>query len=188
MIKEILIFLLGLVVGSVAVILIGSFLIPPVIQPSLSFVQANSSIRPVFSPDDGNQIIHEIDLAQHSIDIEMFVFTSKETIAAIEAAEARGVQVRLIIEKRDSGEGNEATAAELKKHGVDVKYASTTYKLTHAKFLIIDGKEIIVGSHNLSFSALNKNREASLIVIDQSITRQFESVFETDWGIATSTS
>jgi len=52
--------------------------------------------------------------------------------------------------------------------------------LMHSKFTIRDGKEVLVGSHNFSYSALNKNREASVIISGNAV-QEFMDIFEEDW-------
>lgn len=162
---------LGLVLGFAFCYLILNFISTP-------------SIEPVFSPDGGNKIISLIDSAQSSIDIEMYVFTSRDVVEALWRAKSRGVKTRIIIERNTMGGENSAIHNELAAKGFNIRYASTQYKLTHAKIMIIDGKFVLVGSHNFSNSALYENREASVIISDDIIIRQFLDVFETDWQIA----
>lgn len=142
------------------------------------------AIQPVFSPDGGHAIIEYLDSAEKSIDIEMYVFSSRDVVEALERAKSRGVKVRIILE-RDviSGENNEIRR-ELLSKGFDVRFAGSAYKLTHSKFIIVDGKAVLVGSHNLSNSALYKNREASVIIREAAIIRDFQGAFGTDWAIA----
>ena len=70
---------------------------------------------------------------------------------------------------------------ELKINGIDVKWASQDYRLTHAKFIIVDDKAVLVGSHNFSNSAMRENREASVIIRAEKIVNEFKEIFEEDW-------
>lgn len=164
-------FLAGLACGASLVLFLQMFLIAPAVDP-------------VFSPADGDEIIGLIDSAQSSIDIEVYVFTSRDVIAALERARARGVDIRIILEKNVISGHNTQTFLELAAKGFNVRYASRAYQLTHSKFIIIDGGTVLVGSHNLSNSALYENREASVIIRDSAPVREFEDVFETDWSLA----
>ncbi|MBU0531956.1 hypothetical protein KKB44_00515 [Candidatus Micrarchaeota archaeon] len=137
-------------------------------------------ITPVFSPEDGNEIIEFIDDAENTIDIEVYVLTSRDVVDALARAKQRGVDIRIILEQTTNKEIYE----ELTSKGFNVKYASNFYKLTHSKFIIIDKKAVLVGSHNLSNSALNKNREASVIIWDAKTVDEFLDAFETDWLLA----
>jgi len=149
----------------------------------LSFVFA-PTITSVFSPDNGDQIIDLIDSAEKSIEIEMYVFTSRDVIEALERAKMRGVIVRIIIERNTIGGTNEDIYHELLSKGFNTKYATKSYKLTHSKFIIIDKKIVFVGSHNLSNSAIYNNREASVIIRDSNVIQNFIDVFERDWMLA----
>lgn len=164
-------FFAGLACGASLVLLLQLFLFAPVIDP-------------VFSPTGGDDIIGLIDSAQHSIDIEVYVFTSRDVIGALERAKARGVDIRIIMERNVISGHNEQTFLELAAKGFNVRYASRAFQLTHSKFIIVDGAAVLVGSHNLSNSALYENREASVIIRDAATVREFSDVFDTDWSLA----
>jgi len=151
-----------------------------VIQPAVF----SPEIEPVFSPEDGARIPAYIDGAKESIDIEIYVFSSRDVVEALERAKSRGVRVRIIIERNVVGDDNDAIFRELAAKGFDIRYASSAYKLTHAKFIIVDGKSVLVGSHNLSNSALYKNREASVIINDGRTVQSFHDAFDEDWRLA----
>jgi len=150
---------------------------------SINFYLPAVRIEPVFSPEDGNRVIELIDSAQKSVDIEVYVFTSRDVVEALERAKYRGVIVRVIMEKRVMSYQNTQMYDELEAKGFAVKFASTIFDLTHSKFIIIDEKIVLVGSHNLSFSALYENREASVIIFDEKIAEKFRDIFEQDWII-----
>lgn len=140
----------------------------------------------VFSPDEGQKIIDYVRSAEESIDIEVYVFTSRDIVDELERARIRGVKVRIILERDVVGNDNDEIFAELRSKGFDVRFASGSFQLTHSKFIIIDGKSVLVGSHNLSNSALFKNREASVIIRDAGTASEFGEVFESDWRISSS--
>lgn len=162
---------LGVLLGFLLCYFLFNFLISP-------------SINPVFSPEDGHEIIDLIDSAEKSIDIEMYVFTSRDAVEALERAKQRGVEIRIIIERDIISGQNSEIYNELNSKNIQTRYASQSYALTHSKIIIIDGKKVLVGSHNLSNSALYKNREASVIIGDIVIVYQFINVFEKDWILA----
>ena len=142
------------------------------------------AISSVFSPDNGDDIIILIDNAETSIDIEMYVFTSRDVIEALERAKNRGVKIRIIIERNTIGGSNAETYQELASKGFNIRYASRSYKLTHSKFMIVDGTAVLVGSHNFSNSAIYKNREASVILRESTTVDEFSRAFEKDWMMA----
>lgn len=162
------IFIFGIVFGILFSVFYSSFISPV-------------SVESVFSPGEGEKVISFIDSAQNSLDIEMYVFTSRDVLDALKRAHDRGVVVRIILEKRVLSKENEKIFDELQAYGIRVAWASQEYKLTHAKFIIADNARVFVGSHNFSNSALNENREASVIIISQKIIQEFKEIFEQDW-------
>jgi phosphatidylserine/phosphatidylglycerophosphate/cardiolipin synthase-like enzyme len=137
----------------------------------------------VLSPEAEGEIVSLIRSAQQSIEIEMYVFTSEDIIRELGEAEERGVRVRVILEPRIDDSRQNRTFALLEALGCEVKWGSFSYKLTHSKFMIIDGKAALVGSINFSESALHSNREAAVLLEGESVL-ELASVFEEDWGKA----
>ncbi|MBI5046175.1 hypothetical protein HZC07_00385 [Candidatus Micrarchaeota archaeon] len=164
-------FILGVAVG----LLIYHF-ISPLLFPV--------SILPIFSPTDGKKVISLIDSANKSLDIEMYLLTSKDVIAALERAQLRGVSIRIILERNVIGNDNSNIYNRFASQGFNVRYASSVYKLTHAKFIIVDGTAVLVGSNNMTNASLYDNREAGVIIRDGNTITDFQNVFETDWKLA----
>ncbi len=154
----------GLLVGFLIFLVLNQIFLAPVI--------------PVFSPEEGNEIIGFIDGAQETLDIEVYLFTSYDVRDAVIRAHERGVRVRVLLEAEPMNNANDEMYSRLAAEGISVKFYSGT--LMHSKFMIRDGKEVLVGSHNFSYSALNKNREAS-VIFSGSAVQEFINVFEEDW-------
>ena len=99
------------------------------------------------------------------------------------AAEKRGVDVRVILDRSDYNKILNKINAAAKNHleagGVEVRYdpEATT---THAKLVIADG-EAMVGSANWGYLALEKRNESSLIVSDPETVTFFEEYFNRLW-------
>lgn len=144
----------------------------------------NAKVSFVFSPGAEDELVSFIRSAEKTIDIEMYVFTSDVVVHELSEAERRGVQVRVILEPRVEDDRKERIFAILQDVGADVRWASLAYKLTHSKFLIVDGKKALVGSINFSKSALTANREAAVLVEGEKV-KELLAVFEEDWNEAT---
>ncbi len=162
-------FVFGFAAAFVLFLILNHFLFAPVIIP-------------VFSPQDGDEIIEFIDGAEESLDIEIYLFTSYDVFGAVVRAHERGVKVRVLLEPDPMNNANDNMYWKLADEGISVKFYSG--ELMHSKFTIRDGKDVLVGSHNFSYSALNKNREAS-VIISGSAVQEFIDVFEEDWLWAT---
>lgn len=75
-------------------------------------------------------------------------------------AAARGVDVRLLLD--DEIDDNHEAAARLKARGVDVQIDSLPGTKVHAKVLVADGDDALLGSTNWSTSSINYNHECNL--------------------------
>lgn len=82
--------------------------------------------------------------------------------AALKDASRRGLRIRFLID--DRGEKAYAFAAALAAEGMDARIIEGAGAI-HDKVILIDGGRMIVGSHNWTNAALEKNREASLLLI-----------------------
>ncbi|MFH0927357.1 MAG: phospholipase D-like domain-containing protein [Candidatus Micrarchaeota archaeon] len=137
----------------------------------------------VFSPNSEEDVAGLIRSAHKTIDLEMYVFTDERIARELADASARGVLVRVILEKRAESYNLDEISSALLDAGVQVRWASLNYKLTHSKMMVIDGERVFVGSTNFSNSALNENREMA-VVLDGGIVSDFILGFEKDWGMA----
>lgn len=146
------------------------------------FLLFNPTVETVFSPEAEEEVLSFIRSAEESIDIEVYTFSSEEVAELLIQKHNEGVEVRVLMESRFSGGNNVEMYSLLREAGIDVKWASRSYKLTHSKFIIIDDKRVFVGSHNLSDSALEENREAS-VIIEGDVVKDFILAFEYDWAI-----
>jgi len=134
----------------------------------------------VFSPQSEGEIIELIRSANTNIDLEMYVFTNEKIARELGDASARGVSVRVIMEQRVDSYNQEEIVDALISSGVEVRWASFEYKLTHTKMMLVDGERVFVGSTNFSKSAMGENREMA-VVLEGDIVSQFIFEFEKDW-------
>ena len=127
-------------------------------------------------------LIEAIDRAKSEIVMAFFLFktngygTSRpdRIVAALGRAADRGVRVRVILERRKDDRGslvdtsNGETARRLKKRGINVGFDSPR-TTTHTKVVVIDGRHLFLGSHNLTNSALKYNHELSVCIDSPSL-------------------
>lgn len=149
-----------------------------------SCLGCNAKIKMIFSPFAQDKVLELIREAKETIDIEVYSFTSEEIAKELIEAKKRGVKIRVILEPRLEDNRKFKIKQILEDSGIEVRWASLEYKLTHSKFIIIDRKKILIGSINLSFSALEKNREAAVVVESEKVKEVLE-IFEEDWQKAT---
>ena len=118
----------------------------------------NAKVGIVSSPGAEGEVVSLIRSAKETIDVEIYVFTSEDIVRELADAQKRGVRVRVIMEPRVEDSRKGKVFSLLEASGIEVRWASFEYKLTHSKMIIVDGKTALVGSINLSESALNSNR------------------------------
>ena len=126
--------------------------------------------------DYAGALIEGIREARKSIVVTMFLFKMtdspgnlpRKVAEELVRARGRGVEVSVLLEQSDRpreslNDDNRTTAQFLKRGGVKV-FFDTPRVTTHVKAVVIDGRWVYLGSHNLTQSALRHNNELSLRV------------------------
>jgi phosphatidylserine/phosphatidylglycerophosphate/cardiolipin synthase-like enzyme len=132
--------------------------------------------RLVVSPiNSKSRIIEHINSAQQTLDLQIMYMAETTVRDAVIAAKMRGVAVRVIL-----GEATDEAIPMLKGAGIPVKTSTNSYYL-HSKLIVADGIPF-VGSENMSFTSLNKNREVGALVFESSQTGVITQQFTTDWN------
>ncbi len=99
----------------------------------------------------------------------------------IVSAHDRGVDVKIILDQYSGQQGNSTNAySYLKKKGVDIKYDSPK-TTTHAKLVVVDGKTVILGSTNFSYTSLELNNEVDVVLFSEDAARYYEQYFQKLW-------
>lgn len=99
----------------------------------------------------------------------------KALLGALAAAQARGVEVSVLLDREaDEPDRNAAAAAFLEKAGVRVRFDEPD-RTTHAKALVVDAETVVLGSANWTQAALKHNREAGAEIRSRAIARRLRS-------------
>lgn len=147
-------------------------------------VPALAKIEVHFSPSQNCEkaIIDSIVNAQSSIDAAIYTFTHKNIASALKKAHAKGVKIRMITDASQS-DIQSSKAPALFKAGIPIKI-NTQNRIEHNKFIIIDGKKLITGSYNWTYSASQYNSENCMIITqDDETISSFENRFNTLWKL-----
>jgi phosphatidylserine/phosphatidylglycerophosphate/cardiolipin synthase-like enzyme len=107
-------------------------------------------------------------------------------IEAVERAAARGVRVRFLAEKVFQKTYPEILDRFAKK-GIEIRiydFGALGGGVLHAKYFLVDGREVYMGSQNFDWRSLAHIQELGARVIEPSVARAFSDVFETDWTLA----
>jgi phosphatidylserine/phosphatidylglycerophosphate/cardiolipin synthase-like enzyme len=143
---------------------------------------AGVSIEDAFSPDQGaaRLVLKTIDTAQSSIEVAAYTFTSRAIAWALIKARDRGVDVRVVLDKRQQGRGS--LAGFLDAHGVPVRI-NRRYDIMHNKFMVVDGSSVELGSFNYTRSADLRNAENVVVIHNDrrvigDYTRQWQRLWQ----------
>ncbi len=132
------------------------------------------------------KMIHE---AKHSVQVMMFEMgyydehpdtPSNLLIKELIVAKKRGVKVEVILEVKEEEDRatkrNRHTGRILSDGGVEVIY-DAPLKTTHAKFMVVDGGLVLLGSANWTYYALTDNNEASVLIRSREVARTLIGYF-----------
>jgi len=133
-----------------------------------------------------------INSAQTTLDIEQFYISNEKgepldtVLGAIVAAAKRGVIVRIIVDGEmyrtypDDVTWMEQQSSNITKHVIDFK--ALAGGIQHAKFFIVDGKEVFLGSQNFDWRALKHIHELGVKISgDWDLIRIYSDIFNEDW-------
>jgi phosphatidylserine/phosphatidylglycerophosphate/cardiolipin synthase-like enzyme len=138
--------------------------------------------------------------AATSIDLEIYQLQSPAVVAALIAAKQRGVTVRVMLEPKTVGAQNyKPVSAVLSRAGISVQTTpsafDSSHNVDHAKFMILDGRELVFGSGNMVRSGLGgnpagefDNRDFWVRDTRTASVRAAETLFTDDWNRSSTTS
>lgn len=153
--------------------------------PSGTIAPPETGTRGLYvEPDDGHApVIDEIDHAQASVDLTIYLLTDADVISALTRAEARGIRVRVILEQHPYGgsSNQDVVAGNLRDAGIDVRWGATRFTFTHAKYMVIDGRIAVIMTQNLSKSSFTVNREFGVVTTVPSDVAEAARIFAADW-------
>lgn len=114
--------------------------------------------------------------ASHEIWIATFSFKAGEhpeappdkLLRELGLARKRGVKVTVLLEEPETASSelareNQRTARLLRKERIEV-FHDRPDRRSHMKVVVVDGRHVILGSHNLTSSALRHNHELSVLM------------------------
>jgi cardiolipin synthase len=129
-----------------------------------------------------SQIAH----SQRTIDVEMYELDDRTAEQDLVAAAARGVRVRVLLDRAYSGaEVNRTAAGYLAARGVDVRWAPVGY-IFHIKTTTFDGTTSDISTANLVSKYYRATRDAEIIDTDPAQVRAIEETFSNDWSAGAS--
>lgn len=142
--------------------------------------KAELKIDAIFSPGGGceKRIVSEIESAEKSVFVQMYMFTSRPIADALVKAKKHGVDVKVIL---DASQEKMAYGRwpVMQKGGVKV-FFDRDHEIANSKIILIDDRTIITGSYNFTKAAEEKNAENVVVIEnDAESFAKFKSNFET---------
>ncbi|MFK7771053.1 MAG: phospholipase D-like domain-containing protein [Saprospiraceae bacterium] len=135
----------------------------------------------IYTPNIVDTIISYIDAAQQTLDITMYEAENQPIVDAINAADDRGVTVRVISDDMGTNEffdGLNSTISYLEGNATGIM---------HDKFFIIDRENVdnawvLTGSMNHTVNNLGWDYNNIITIQDQSLARAYTLEFQEMWG------
>ena len=139
------------------------------------------SIEVFFSPKGGctDAIVREISVCKKTVLVQAYLLTSGPVCKALLDAHKRGVEVKVILDKRRRG----AKYSELDffdHAGIAVRI-DARHGHAHDKVMVVDGGVVITGSFNFSVKAEESNAENLVIIRGEQVAGKYAANWNTHW-------
>lgn len=120
--------------------------------------------------------------ARRSVDLSMYELADPRVESILVADAARGVRVRVILDKRLERARNQAAFTFLSTHGVAVHWAPDADYTFHIKSVCVDGARCAVMTLNLTSRYYATTRDFAVVDADQTDVAAIEETFAGDFG------
>ncbi|MCL5429514.1 MAG: phospholipase D-like domain-containing protein [Chloroflexi bacterium] len=141
-------------------------------------------VETYFAPEDEvlSRLVELINGARESVFFLAYSITLDELAEALLAAQARGVEIRGVMDKAQAANAG-GEFGRLSDNGVDVRLDGEDGRLHH-KVLIVDGEIVVTGSYNFSANAEERNDENLLVIHDAGLASKYLAEFWRIWDLA----
>ncbi|MGL6236223.1 MAG: phospholipase D-like domain-containing protein [Segniliparus sp.] len=129
------------------------------------------------------QVLKLIDGAQKSVDVTMYEFTDPAMRDALVAAAARGVNVRVVLDKTGEQQKDQPVFDYLNAHGVQAVWDDTAdFRFTHQKTVTVDGETSAVMTGNFTPEYYGTSRDFAVIDTNKNDVAAIQDVFNHDFA------
>jgi cardiolipin synthase len=158
-----------------------------------------SAFRAAVSPDCTYRLISAaLKEAKKTLLVYVYEIHAAYMVALVTEAHARGTKIRLMYDRGGTHADERDVIEALAEPGFEIKTAPSSggrsvFTVCHQKFVVIDGKTVVVESANWAETSIplieegdpfkKGNREWMLRIDDDAIAKFFTSVFDADWNI-----
>jgi phosphatidylserine/phosphatidylglycerophosphate/cardiolipin synthase-like enzyme len=179
------------------VFLLGAFAhaqTPP--APDIEIIESTPVGTSLDNPEIRNACevwVEMIARAQRTLDIEEFYISNEPgkmlepVLSAIYSAANRGVKIRVIVDGRMYKTYPASVDSLGRFKNIEVRridFGAIGGGIQHAKYFIVDGMEVFVGSQNFDWRALEHIHELGLRINSAQFASTYTDVFNLDWQLA----
>lgn len=146
----------------------------PITSFSDSFIHAEIDYKLCFTPPQNctGLIVDTINHANKSIFVQAYSFTSAPIMQALSAANKRGVEVKVLLDKSQTAKKKYSASTYLRHHNIPV-WIDDQPDIAHNKVMIIDENIVITGSFNFTNAAQYKNAENVIVIKNDVIAKTY---------------
>lgn len=126
-----------------------------------------------FSPNHGATaaVVEALESARTTVRVQAYSFTSAPIARALAEAHGRGVDVQVILDRKETG--SKYSSADFLAHAGIATLIDGVHAIAHNKVMIIDGETVITGSFNFTTAAERQNAENLLVVRDRALAARY---------------
>ncbi|HLK73456.1 MAG TPA: phospholipase D-like domain-containing protein [Streptosporangiaceae bacterium] len=146
--------------------------VPGLTRAGALVIEPGAGFSPVYGLING---------ARHSIDMTMYELADTAAEHDLAAAARRGVQVHVILDKREKNI-NSNTFSYLAGNQVKVVWSSSRFTYTHQKSLVIDGSKAVIMTANLTSKYYPTSRDFLVVDTDRADVAAIAAVFDADFA------
>ena len=129
--------------------------------------------RVYFSPNHGatKAVVDALNGAKATVRVQAYSFTSAPIAKALVEAHARGVDVQVILDRKETG--SKYSSADFVAHAKIATLIDGAHAIAHNKVMVIDGLAVITGSFNFTTAAEQRNAENLLVIHDRALAARY---------------
>ena len=120
--------------------------------------------------------------ANTSIDVALYGLNRQSIVDALVAAHGRGVTVRVVGDDEAATGDYSSSYQALTNAGITVITDTSSSKIQHNKFLVIDGEVVWTGSTNFTDTGLTLNANNGIVITDTTLAGVYTAEFEEMWA------
>ena len=145
---------------------------------------SSGNIQAFFCPEDkcALHLTEFYGTAQSKIHVMIYSLTKEDIAQALVDAKARGIDVKVLIDKSQAGL-KDAKDEFLLENGIELKRVDISgYAIFHNKVSIVDNKAFSTGSFNYTNNADSGSAENLVIIKDEALAQRYEQEFQKYWS------